>query len=108
MAVRHFDLKGLQHDLWFKLSLHHSAPYSFFVAHFSATRRKAATNEGHHHEVPAMAGSYLLEDPAGPMDLDDTPCRGYAAASPGGDEGSYEVRGGAASWWARTLTDAHP
>ena len=52
-----------------------------------------------------MAGSYLLEDPAGPTDLDDTPCRGYAAASPGGDERSYEVRGGAASWWVGLLED---
>ena len=70
--------------------LHHSSPVFFPSVHFN-NKRQVAANEGH-HGAPAMDSSYLLEDPAGPMDLDDNPCRGYAAASPEGNDRSNEVR----------------
>lgn len=76
--------------LWCRYSLHHSSPSSS-LARFSTARRQVAANEGG-HGAPVIDSSYLLEDPVGPMDLDDSPCRGYAAASPEGDERSYEVR----------------
>ena len=75
---------------------------SFPLAHFSSNRRGVAANEGH-HGAPVMDSSYLLDDPAGPMDLDDSPCRGYTAASPERDERLSEVRGCGAPVRGRSL-----
>ena len=90
-----------------QLWLLHSSSTFFPLAHFSSNRRGVAANEGH-HGAPAMDSSYLLDDPAGPMDLDDSPCRGYTAASPERDERLSEVRGwGATGQWAEPASLMH-
>ena len=76
--------------LWCRHSLHRSS-HSSSLGHFSTARRQVASNEGGHGSA-VMDSSYVLEDPVGPVDLDDSPRTGYAAASPEGAERSYEVR----------------